>query len=186
MILISRPQVQAWRRAEALLSISQGEDMLQAMLDAQDELVELLEVPRDLEGIQEAAVGIVKEAAEVIEQVYPGARAWKEVNYEEADKEAIDVLLYLLEYFVLRGFDAEDILGKYYEKVEVVTERQTSKEARDKEEYIAEDEVLGQVKVQRYVEELSQSDPMQAFELIAGTTDADMPFLLEALKAFYE
>lgn len=106
--------------------------MLQAMLDCQEELCDLMGVPRGLEGVQEASIGMVKEAAELIEEVHPGSRAWRKIDYEAADKEAIDVLLYLLEYFVLRGYDAEEILQLYYAKAEVVTERQISKVAADK------------------------------------------------------
>ena len=116
--------------------------MLQAMLDCQAELCALLGVPPGLRGVQEASIGMVKEAAELIEEVHPGSRAWRRVDYEAADKEAIDVLLYLLEYFVLRGYDAEEILQMYYAKAEVVAHRQTTKAAADKEEYIQQDEVL--------------------------------------------
>lgn len=116
--------------------------MLQAMLDCQAELVALMLVPPGLKGVQEASIGMVKEAAELIEEVHPGSRAWKRVDYEKADMEAIDVMLYLLEYFVLRGFDADDILNRYYEKAEIVQQRQVTKMAADKEEYIAQDCVL--------------------------------------------
>ena len=106
--------------------------MLQAMLDCQAELCALLEVPPGLKGVQEASIGMVKEAAELIEEVHPGSRAWRRVDYEAADKEAIDVLLYLLEYFVLRGYDADDMLNAYYEKAEIVSQRQLLKAAPDK------------------------------------------------------
>ena len=108
--------------------------MLQDMLDCQAELCALLGVPPGLTGVQEASIGMVKEAAELIEEVHPGSRAWRRVDYEAADKEAIDVLLYLLEYFVLRGHDADDVLNAYYEKAEIVNERQESEEALDKVE----------------------------------------------------
>ena len=113
--------------------------MLQAMLDCQAELCALLGVPPGLRGVQEASIGMVKEAAELIEEVHPGSRAWRRVDYEAADKEAIDVLLYLVEYFVLRGWDADDILNAYYEKAEIVNQRQVSKEALDKEPAVEDD-----------------------------------------------
>ena len=119
--------------------------MLQDMLDCQAELCALMLVPPGLTGVQEASIGMVKEAAELIEEVHPGSRAWRRVDYKAADKEAIDVLLYLLEYFVLRGYDAEEVLQMYYAKAEIVAERQVSKEAADKvatEEYIRQDEFL--------------------------------------------
>jgi hypothetical protein len=185
MILISRPQIQAWRRASSGALSHQGEDMLGSMLEMQQNLVELLEVPEGLEGIQEAVIGMMKESAETIECVHPGSRAWKEVDYDRADEEAIDVLLYLLEYFVLRGMDDNDVMNAYCRKVDIVTQRQVAKFAADKTEYIAQDEVLGKAKVEALVERLAQMGPISTFEVIANTPDEEIPFLLEALKSFY-
>jgi hypothetical protein len=152
MILISRPQVMAWRRASALLHTQLEEtNMLHAMLEMQGNLVEMLDVPEGHEGIQEAALGVMKESAEVIECVFPGSRAWKEIDYDRADEEMVDVLLYLLEYFVLRGYDDNDLMNAYARKVEIVEQRQIAKFAADKEEYISQDAVLGEINRQQII-----------------------------------
>ena len=125
-------QIRRGRAAALLPAPYKGVMMLQAMLDAQEELAELLEVPFDELGLLGAAIGIVQEASEVLGELYVGRKSWDEVNSEKADKEVIDVLMYVLEYLVIRDYDANDIINMYYEKVEIVAERVRSGQARDK------------------------------------------------------
>lgn len=86
---------------------------IQQLIEMHRALQDQMEVPRGLPGMQEAALGLVKESAEVLDEVSPGYRPWVKVDLEAADREAIDVLCYLLVYFVAREWTEEDVVERY-------------------------------------------------------------------------
>lgn len=98
-------------------------NLLAQMMGRQQHLAEVLGIPPGREALQEAAIGMVKEAAEVLDAIVPGFKPWQEPDIVEGDKEAIDVLLYLLEYFNARNFTALDVSDKFNEKVDIVLKR---------------------------------------------------------------
>ena len=78
--------------------------------------------------IQEAVHGVVKEAAEILDVLQPGTKPWAvAAALGEADTEAIDVLMYLLEYFLIRGYAAADIHRMFNNKHDIVQQRLEAK-----------------------------------------------------------
>lgn len=69
----------------------------------------------------QAAIGMSCEAAEILDEFNTQTRKWKHKAFDMAMKnakeEAIDVLLYLLEFFILVGMDAAAIEKAFNRKV---------------------------------------------------------------------
>lgn len=87
-------------------------------------MIQLSEISGQPLTMQEAVHGIVKEAAEILDALSPGTKPWQVGQaLIEADKEAIDVLMYTLEYFLLRGYAAADVHRMFNDKHDIVQTR---------------------------------------------------------------
>jgi len=82
--------------------------------------------------MQEAVHGVVKEAAEILDVLQPGTKPWAATTaLSEADTEAIDVMMYLLEYFLIRGYAAADIHRMFNNKHDIVQQRLETKSLKE-------------------------------------------------------
>lgn len=100
--------------------------MLMDILKLQQRLMAILEVPLDTiedpldRNIIGAILGLSSEVGELSQTVNVESRKWADASPEtirrELGKESIDVLFYLIELFILLGFDANDITTLYREK----------------------------------------------------------------------
>ena len=98
---------------------------LEDFLNAQTSFMHILGIDfEDPSSLQQAVVGTVAEASEMMENAFKIPKPWKEVskdweNKKKADllEESIDVLFFLLEVWSLAGLEEEDIRliysGKY-------------------------------------------------------------------------
>ena len=90
--------------------------MLQQMVDIQNSVSEMLEIPRDFNSVQEAITGLTMEVSdlgEAVEDARLEPKVLETLNLNKADCSAVAALAYLLEYFVLREWSAEDIEAAY-------------------------------------------------------------------------
>ena len=90
--------------------------MLQRMLDIQTTVSETLEIPRDMDSVQQAVVGVSEEAvniAEAMEDARLEPKVLETLNLNKADCSAVAAFTYLLQYFVLRDWTADDIEQAY-------------------------------------------------------------------------
>ena len=90
--------------------------MLQQMVEIQNSVSELLEIPRDFNSVQESVTGLTMEVSdlgEAIEDARLEPKVLETLNLNKADCSAVAALAYLLEYFVLRDWDAYDIEAAY-------------------------------------------------------------------------
>jgi len=90
--------------------------MLEQMVEIQNSVSEMLEIPRDMNSIQEAITGLTMEVSdlgEAVEDARLEPKVLETLNLNKADCSAVAALAYLLEYFVLRDWDAYDIEAAY-------------------------------------------------------------------------
>ena len=90
--------------------------MLQQMVDIQNSVSEMLEIPRDMGSVLESVTGLSLEVVSLSESVEDARlepKVLETLNLNKADCSAVAALAYLLEYFVLREWSAEDIEAAY-------------------------------------------------------------------------
>lgn len=107
------------------------QDKLHALFAWQQELMDIV-VPKDMEPrrVAELMVGcVVGEAAEAQAHFLNETKPWKPSapDWKAVDGEMVDVLHFLLEYFIARGYSPYTLLLDYREKNLINQERVSSK-----------------------------------------------------------
>lgn len=93
------------------------ESSLDVLVQKQTELMKAFGIDfASLETLKSAAMGLVCEAAEVLDNLNDATRPWTTINLAEVQKEAVDVLFYLMEIFILMGWSASDVMVAYEKK----------------------------------------------------------------------
>jgi dimeric dUTPase (all-alpha-NTP-PPase superfamily) len=111
------------------------EDKLHALFAWQQELIDIV-VPEgmDQKHVAKLMVGcVLGEAAEANAHFLNETKPWKpsEPNWKAVDEEMIDVLHFLLEYFIMRGYSPYSVITVYRHKNLTNQERVRSKLSLD-------------------------------------------------------
>ena len=109
--------------------------MLEQMVEIQNSVSELLDIPREMDSLQEAAIGLGMEVVSLgdsVEDARLEPKVLETLNLNKADCSAVAALAYLLEYFVLRDWDAYDIEAAYLMLMgEIVKKQEQEKEVEE-------------------------------------------------------
>lgn len=112
------------------------DDNLAAMFASQATLMKVLGVESsgdpnpgtpEFESLQEAAIGITCEAAEILDALTTSTKPWKHTSHDEAMRHAqhelVDALFYAVEFAILSGLDADALTELFARKQVIVCSR---------------------------------------------------------------
>lgn len=81
------------------------------------------EEPTHSSNLRSAAIGVVVEGAEILDEINKGNRPWaaqpQAVTEEKMLKESIDTLFYLIELWELLGVDPEQVVTQFRAKLDI-------------------------------------------------------------------
>ncbi len=90
--------------------------MLEQMVEIQSSVSELLDIERNFKSVEESVGGLYSEVTgmvDAIDDAHFEPKVLESLNLNKADCSAVASLAYLLEYFVLRDWNAYDIEAAY-------------------------------------------------------------------------